>query len=75
MLRFPCLFVCVPAADSAEVMVIQDDDSSQSSSSSDGSMVSIDSSLSSVVSVDTGSSIHLDSSSPYSGYSESEFED
>ncbi|XP_073349493.1 E3 ubiquitin-protein ligase rnf8 isoform X1 [Pagrus major] len=71
------------AADSAQVMVIHDDDSSSSSSSSDsdvsdGSMVSIDSSLSSVVSVDTDSSIHLDSSPPYSGYSDEsvdEFED
>ncbi|XP_070782087.1 E3 ubiquitin-protein ligase rnf8 isoform X1 [Enoplosus armatus] len=65
------------AADSAQVMVIHDDDSS-SSSDSDGSMVSIDSSLSSVVSVDTDSSIHLDSSPPYSGYSDEsvdEFED
>ncbi|XP_039982009.1 E3 ubiquitin-protein ligase rnf8 isoform X2 [Xiphias gladius] len=64
-------------ADSAEVMVIHDDDSSRSSES-DGSMVSIDSSLSSVVSVDTDSSIHLDSSPPYSGYSDEsvdEFED
>eukprot|EP00064_Thunnus_orientalis_P018263 superscaffoldBa00004149_g18358 len=62
------------AADSAEVMVIHDDDSS-GSSDSDGSMVSIDSSLSysslsSVVSVDTDSSIHVDSSSSYSGYSD-----
>ncbi|XP_042247356.1 E3 ubiquitin-protein ligase rnf8 isoform X2 [Thunnus albacares] len=61
-------------ADSAEVMVIHDDDSS-GSSDSDGSMVSIDSSLSysslsSVVSVDTDSSIHVDSSSSYSGYSD-----
>ncbi|XP_045917252.1 E3 ubiquitin-protein ligase rnf8 isoform X1 [Micropterus dolomieu] len=68
------------AADSAQVMVIDDDDddSSRSSSDSDGSMVSIDSSLSSVVSVDTDSSIHLDSSPPYSGYSDEsvdEFED
>ncbi|XP_051264226.1 E3 ubiquitin-protein ligase rnf8 isoform X2 [Dicentrarchus labrax] len=64
-------------ADSAQVMVIHDDDSSRSSDS-DGSMVSIDSSLSSVVSVDTDSSIHLDSSPPYSGYSDEsvdEFED
>ncbi|XP_040920490.1 E3 ubiquitin-protein ligase rnf8 isoform X1 [Toxotes jaculatrix] len=61
----------------AEVMVIHDDDSSWSSES-DSSMESIDSSLSSVVSVDTDSSIHLDSSSPYSGYSDEsvdEFED
>lgn len=68
-----CVSVYLPAAaDSAEVMVIHDDDSS-GSSDSDGSMVSIDSSLSysslsSVVSVDTDSSIHLDSSSSYSGY-------
>lgn len=58
-------------------MVIHDDDSSRSSDS-DGSMVSIDSSLSSVVSVDTDSSIHLDSSPPYSGFSDEsvdEFED
>lgn len=58
-------------------MVIHDDDSSRSSDS-DGSMVSIDSSLSSVVSVDTDSSIHLDSSTPYSGFSDEsvdEFED
>ncbi|XP_029281174.1 E3 ubiquitin-protein ligase rnf8 isoform X2 [Cottoperca gobio] len=54
----------------AQVMVIHDDDSSSRSSDSDGSMVSIDSSLSSVVSVDTDSSIHLDSSPPYSGYSD-----
>lgn len=54
------------AADSgAQVMVIHDDDSSLSSDS-DGSMVSIDSSLSSVVSVDTYSSVHLDSSTPCS---------
>ncbi|CAK6962732.1 E3 ubiquitin-protein ligase rnf8 isoform X1 [Scomber scombrus] len=64
------------AADSAEVMVIHDDDSSESSDS-DSSMVSIDSSLSysslsSVVSVDTDSSIHLDSSSSYSGYGDSD---
>lgn len=66
------------AADSAVVMVIHDDDSSQSSESddssrsseSDSSMVSIDSSLSSVVSVDTDSSIHLDSSPAYSGFSD-----
>ncbi|XP_049914515.1 E3 ubiquitin-protein ligase rnf8 isoform X1 [Epinephelus moara] len=61
------------AADSAQVMVIHDDDSSRSSrssSDSDGSMVSIYSTLSSVVSVDTDSSIHLDSSPPYSGYSD-----
>lgn len=57
------------AADSAEVMVIHDDDSSRSSDS-DGSMVSVDSSLSSVVSVDTDSSIHLDSSSPHSSFSD-----
>ncbi|XP_019953333.2 E3 ubiquitin-protein ligase rnf8 isoform X1 [Paralichthys olivaceus] len=81
------------AADSAVVMVIHDDDSSRSSrstrssesddisrsSDSDSSMVSIDSSLSSVVSVDTDSSIHLDdSSSLCSGYSDEsvdEFED
>ncbi|XP_070705402.1 E3 ubiquitin-protein ligase rnf8 isoform X2 [Pempheris klunzingeri] len=74
-------------ADSAQVMVIHDDDdddddsssSSRSrSSDSDGSMVSIDSSPSSVVSVDTDSSIHLDSSPSYSGYSDEsvdEFED
>ncbi|KAL3052327.1 hypothetical protein OYC64_004971 [Pagothenia borchgrevinki] len=54
------------AADSgAQVMVIHDDDSSLSSDS-DSSMVSIDSSLSSVVSVDTYSSVHLDSSTPCS---------
>ncbi|XP_044025996.1 E3 ubiquitin-protein ligase rnf8 isoform X4 [Siniperca chuatsi] len=57
---------------SAQVMVIHDDDSSRSSDS-DGSMVSIDSSLSSVVSVD--SSIYLDSSPPYSGYSDETFDD
>ncbi|KAI3364191.1 hypothetical protein L3Q82_011005 [Scortum barcoo] len=65
------------AADSSQVMVIHDDDSSRSSDS-DSSMVSIDSSLSSVVSVDTDSSIHLDSSTPYSGFSDEsldEFED
>ncbi|XP_044025995.1 E3 ubiquitin-protein ligase rnf8 isoform X3 [Siniperca chuatsi] len=60
------------AAVSAQVMVIHDDDSSRSSDS-DGSMVSIDSSLSSVVSVD--SSIYLDSSPPYSGYSDETFDD
>ncbi|KAF3850044.1 hypothetical protein F7725_019763 [Dissostichus mawsoni] len=54
------------AADSgAQVMVIHDDDSSLGSDS-DSSMVSIDSSLSSVVSVDTYSSVHLDSSTPCS---------
>ncbi|XP_030577664.1 E3 ubiquitin-protein ligase rnf8 isoform X1 [Archocentrus centrarchus] len=59
------------AADSVEVMVIHDDDSSRSSDSgSDGSMVSVDSNLSSVFSVDTDSSIHLESSSLYSGYSD-----
>ncbi|XP_019201171.1 E3 ubiquitin-protein ligase rnf8 isoform X3 [Oreochromis niloticus] len=69
------------AAESAEVMVIPDDDSSSDSNSnsnsssdsnsdSNSSMVSIDSSLSSVLSVDTDSSIHLESSSPYSGYSD-----
>ncbi|KAG7222745.1 hypothetical protein INR49_026355 [Caranx melampygus] len=74
------------AAQSAEVMVIHDDDSSRSSDSddssrsseSDDSMVSIDSSLSSVVSVDTDSSIHLGSSPSYSGSSDEsvdEFED
>lgn len=47
----------------AQVMVIHDDDSSRSS---DSSMVSIGSSLSSVVSVDTYSSVHLDSSTPCS---------
>ncbi|XP_043963186.1 E3 ubiquitin-protein ligase rnf8 isoform X3 [Gambusia affinis] len=46
------------AAAIAEVMVIHDDDSSRTS---DSSMVSINSSLSSVVSVETDSSIHLDS--------------
>lgn len=68
-------FLCFTAAESAEVMVIPDDDSSSNSNSnsdsnSDSSMVSIDSSLSSVLSVDTDSSIHLESSSPYSGYSD-----
>lgn len=64
-------FLCFTAAESAEVMVIPDDDSSSNSdSNSDSSMVSIDSSLSSVLSVDTDSSIHLESSSPYSGYSD-----
>ncbi|XP_019132578.2 E3 ubiquitin-protein ligase rnf8 isoform X3 [Larimichthys crocea] len=58
------------AAASAQVMVIHDDDSSDSDS-----MVSIDSSLSSVVSVDTDSSIHLGSSSPYSGYSDESFDE
>lgn len=62
--------VCFPAAASAQVMVIHDDDSSDSDS-----MVSIDSSLSSVVSVDTDSSIHLGSSSPYSGYSDESFDE
>ncbi|XP_020483980.1 E3 ubiquitin-protein ligase rnf8 isoform X2 [Labrus bergylta] len=58
-------------AESAQlIQVIHDDDSSRSSDSDSGSMVSIDSILSSVVSVDTDSSIHLDSSSPYSGYSD-----
>lgn len=55
-------------------MVIEDDDSSWSSDS-EGSMVSIDSSLSSVVSVDTDSSIHLDSSPPFSGYSDDSFDE
>ncbi|XP_023270700.1 E3 ubiquitin-protein ligase RNF8 isoform X3 [Seriola lalandi dorsalis] len=74
------------AADSAQVMVIHVDDSSRSSESddssrsseSDDSMVSIDSSLSSVVSVDTDSSIHLGSSPSYSGFSDDsvdEFDD
>ncbi|XP_047430283.1 E3 ubiquitin-protein ligase rnf8 isoform X2 [Mugil cephalus] len=72
-------------ADSAEVMVIHDDDSSggggssSSSSSSDsdgsGSMVSIYSSVSSVVSLDTDSSIHLESSSPFSGFSDESFDE
>ncbi|XP_062415500.1 E3 ubiquitin-protein ligase rnf8 isoform X3 [Pungitius pungitius] len=53
-------------ADSAQVMVIHDDDSSDS----DSSMVSIDSSLSSVVSLETDTSIHLDSSPHYSDYSD-----
>ncbi|XP_034756814.1 E3 ubiquitin-protein ligase rnf8 isoform X1 [Etheostoma cragini] len=64
-------------ADCAQVMVIHDDDSSRSSDS-DSSMVSIDSSLSSVVSLDTDSSIHLDSSPPFSGFSDEsvdEFDD
>ncbi|XP_033932562.1 E3 ubiquitin-protein ligase rnf8 isoform X1 [Pseudochaenichthys georgianus] len=52
----------------AQVMVIHDDDSSRSS---DSSMVSIGSSLSSVVSVDTYSSVHLDSSTPCSDSDES----
>ncbi|XP_076021540.1 E3 ubiquitin-protein ligase rnf8 isoform X2 [Genypterus blacodes] len=52
---------------SAEVMVIQDD---VSHSDSEGSMVSIGSSFSSVISVDTESSIHLDSSPLSSTYSE-----
>ncbi|XP_017267264.1 E3 ubiquitin-protein ligase rnf8 isoform X2 [Kryptolebias marmoratus] len=47
----------IRSAEVAEVMVIHDDDSR----SSDGSMVSVFSSLSSVVSVDTDSSIFLDS--------------
>lgn len=67
--------MCFPAAQSADVMVIHDDDSSRNSDSndsimssgSDDSMVSIDSSLSSVVSVDTDSSIHAGSSPSYSG--------
>lgn len=70
-----CLFFCVcfAAADSVEVMVIHDD--SSRSSDSDGSMVSIDSNLSSVFSVDTDSSIHLESSSLYSGYSDDSSDD
>lgn len=67
-------FLCFTAAESAEVMVIPDDDSN-SDSDSDSSMVSIDSSLSSVLSVDTDSSIHLESSSPYSGYSDDSSEE
>ncbi|XP_034555181.1 E3 ubiquitin-protein ligase rnf8 isoform X2 [Notolabrus celidotus] len=57
------------AASAQVIEVIHDDDSSSSSSSSDSesSMVSIDSSLSSVVSVD---SFPLDSSSAYSDYSD-----
>lgn len=50
-------FLCLAAAEAADVMVIDDDDSS----GSDGSMVSVYDSLSSVVSVDTNSSIFLDS--------------
>ncbi|XP_026174966.1 E3 ubiquitin-protein ligase rnf8 isoform X3 [Mastacembelus armatus] len=80
------------AADSAEVMVIHDDDSSRSSytnsdsdssrssytssdSDSDSSRVSIESSLSSVVSVDTDSSIHLDSSPLSRDYSDESFDE
>ncbi|XP_059213081.1 E3 ubiquitin-protein ligase rnf8 isoform X2 [Centropristis striata] len=55
------------AAGPAQVMVIHDDDSSRSS---EDSMVSIDSSLSSVVSVDTDSSINLVSGPQNSGYSD-----
>lgn len=54
-------------ADAAQVTVIHDDDSSRSS---DSSLVSIDSSLSSAVSLETDTSIHLDSSPDYSGYSD-----
>ncbi|MED6231475.1 hypothetical protein ATANTOWER_018783 [Ataeniobius toweri] len=57
------------AAATAEVTVIHDDDSSRSSDSN-SSMVSINSSLSSVVSVETDSSIHLDSEDSFG-----EFED
>ncbi|KAK2856088.1 hypothetical protein Q5P01_004823 [Channa striata] len=66
----------IRSAVSAEVMVIHDDDSSRSSDSDSdsSSLVSIDSSLSSVVSVATDSSIHLDSSSSYS-YSDESFDD
>ncbi|XP_058470405.1 E3 ubiquitin-protein ligase rnf8 isoform X2 [Solea solea] len=69
-------------ANPAAVMVIDDeeeeedddeDNSSTWSSDSDGSMVSIDSSLSSVVSVD--GSIHLDSSPSYIGYSDESFDE
>ncbi|TNN76113.1 E3 ubiquitin-protein ligase RNF8 [Liparis tanakae] len=65
------------AADSAQVMVIHDDDSSSRSSDSDSSLVSINSSLSSVVSLETDSSINPDSSVLYSYSDESvdEFED
>lgn len=59
------------AADPAQVMVIHDDDSS-GSSDSDGSMVSIDSSVSSVVSVDTGSSIHSYTALLFGGSSDSD---
>lgn len=58
------------AADSGQVIQVIHDDSSQSSDSDSGSMVSIDSSLSSVVSVDTDSSIHLDSSPSHSSVSD-----
>ncbi|KAM4522113.1 E3 ubiquitin-protein ligase rnf8 isoform 2-T2 [Odontesthes bonariensis] len=57
----------VQSADVAEVMVIHDDDSSRSSDSED-SMVSIYSSLSSVVSLDTDSSIHLDSDDSFDDF-------
>ncbi|XP_034383995.1 E3 ubiquitin-protein ligase rnf8 isoform X1 [Cyclopterus lumpus] len=62
------------AADSAQVMVIHDDDSSSrsSDSDSDSSLVSIDSSLGSVVSLETDSSINADSSVLYSSVDESE---
>ncbi|XP_029352299.1 E3 ubiquitin-protein ligase rnf8 isoform X2 [Echeneis naucrates] len=75
----------IRSAESAEVMVIHDDDSSRSSESdddsigsseSDDSMVSITSS--SIVSVDTDSSIQLGSSPSFSGYSDEsvdEFDD
>ncbi|XP_041832222.1 E3 ubiquitin-protein ligase rnf8 isoform X2 [Melanotaenia boesemani] len=57
----------VQSAHTTDVMVIHDDDSSRSSDS-DGSMVSIYSSLSSVVSVDTDSSIHLDSDDSFDDF-------
>lgn len=60
------------AADSVEVTVIHDDDSSRSSGSdSDSSLVSTDSSLSSVVSV----VVRLHSSPLYSGYSDESSEE
>uniref|UniRef100_UPI003AB082EE E3 ubiquitin-protein ligase rnf8 isoform X2 n=1 Tax=Centroberyx gerrardi TaxID=166262 RepID=UPI003AB082EE len=55
-------------ANPAEVMVIHDDDSS--SSDSDGSMVSIGSSFSSVVSLDTDSSVRSESSPFLNSYSD-----
>uniref|UniRef100_UPI0037E9C765 E3 ubiquitin-protein ligase rnf8 isoform X2 n=1 Tax=Semicossyphus pulcher TaxID=241346 RepID=UPI0037E9C765 len=59
-------------ADSSQVIeVIHDDDSSDS----DGSMVSIDSSASSLVSVDTDGSIHLDSSPSFSDDSDESVDD
>ncbi|XP_028253354.1 E3 ubiquitin-protein ligase rnf8 isoform X2 [Parambassis ranga] len=62
-------------ADSTEVMVIHDDDSSRSSESSSSSLASILSLLSSGVSLDTDGSIRSNSSSPFTEDSSDELDD